>query len=92
MTGYSQGSPCDQRLHVVGVDLQGLVVLVHGFHVTAVLEVVHAGAHTDNTSDTQFFYPAKCYFFLSVSVSIITVCIVVFGLWFDNLYFFWKFL
>lgn len=41
----SQCSSSHQGLHVSGVDLQGFVVLVHGFDVTAVFEVVDTCTH-----------------------------------------------
>lgn len=41
----SQGSSSHQGLHIRGVNLQGFVVLVHGFDVAAVFEVGHTCAH-----------------------------------------------
>lgn len=41
----SQGSSGHQGLHIRGVNLQGFVVLVHGFDMAAVFEVVHTCTH-----------------------------------------------
>lgn len=47
----SQSSSCHQRLDIVGVDIQGLIVLVHGFHVSAMFEVIHTWTHTEGTKE-----------------------------------------
>lgn len=37
----SQSPSRHQRFYVVGVNIQGLIVLIHGFHVAAMFEVIH---------------------------------------------------
>ena len=45
----SQSSPCNKRLYIIGVDLQGFVIFIHGLHVAAVFEVVHTCTYTEKT-------------------------------------------
>lgn len=42
-----QSSSCHQCFYIVGVDIQGFIVLIHGFHMTTMFEVVHTCTHTD---------------------------------------------
>lgn len=49
MTINSQSSSCHQCFYIIGVDIQGFIVLIHGFHVTTMFEVVHTCTHTERT-------------------------------------------
>lgn len=50
MTRNSQRSSSHQRLHIADVNLQGFVVLVHGFDVAAMFEVVNTCTNAADAS------------------------------------------
>lgn len=43
----SQSSSRHQRFHIVGVYFQGLIILIHGLHVSAMFEVIHTQTHAE---------------------------------------------
>lgn len=49
----SQSSSRHQCFHIVGVYIQGLVVLVHGFHMSAVFKMIHTWTHAVGTKATK---------------------------------------
>lgn len=49
----SQGSSRHQCFYVVSVYVQGLVVLIHGFHVPAVFKMIHPQTHAEGSKETK---------------------------------------
>lgn len=45
----SQSSSRHQSFYIVSVYFQGLVVLIHGFHMTAVFKMIHTWTHAEGT-------------------------------------------
>lgn len=49
MRRYSQSSSCHQCFYIISVNIQGLIVLIHGFHMAAIFEVIHTCTYTEST-------------------------------------------
>ena len=55
----SQSSPCHQCFYIVSVDLQGLVIFIHRFHMTAVFEEVHTCTYTEKKEKKGYIHIKK---------------------------------